>query len=31
VTENQAYAEGGGYNLFIGKDASVALGKMKFD
>ena len=31
VTENEMYAVGQGYNCFIGKDASVALAKMKFD
>ena len=31
VTENEMYADGQGYNCFIGKDASVALAKMKFD
>ena len=32
VTENaEMYGKGQSYNCFIGNDASVALGKMKFD
>ena len=31
VTSNEMYAKGMTYNCFIGKDASVALAKMKFD
>ena len=31
VSSNEMYGPDGGYNLFIGKDASVALAKMKFN
>lgn len=31
VSSNDMYGPNGGYNLFIGKDSSVALAKMKFD
>jgi predicted heme/steroid binding protein len=31
VSSNEMYAPGQGYNCFIGKDASVALAKMKFN
>ena len=31
VSANEMYAKGGNYHLFAGKDASVALGKMKLE
>jgi predicted heme/steroid binding protein len=31
VSSNEMYAPGQGYNCFVGKDASVALGKMQFN
>lgn len=31
VSSNEMYGPEGGYNLFVGKDASVALAKMKFN
>jgi len=31
VSSNEMYGPDGGYNLFVGKDSSVALAKMKFD
>ena len=31
VKDNKMYSKDGSYNLFVGKDSSVALGKMEFD
>ena len=31
VSSNEMYRKDGPYNLFVGKDASVALSKMKFN